>query len=207
MATKINGTLLSTKKKKKKTVKEELQDLEIDIKHFKSKKESRIEITFNKILKPYQRNRKSGYGDHLYDPLNSYKDYIQRRLKKILEEKNIEMIKEGSEIKINTIVEIQPPKSFSQLKTLYCLRQQILPVTKPDNDNYEKTIFDIMNKKVWYDDGNVVENTATKIYGYENKTYVFITYKDQLDVTGRISKEIKSKMTEKEIDFIFNKER
>lgn len=193
MANKINGVV--KEKKKKKTVKEELSDLVIDV----IKKDTYIKLKFNKILKPYQRNRLSGRSlNSVYDPLNTYKDFIKRRIIKLINEYNsnhknkIKIIPDNYEIMVIVKVYMTPPKTFSKIKQLYCLKGDIKPITKPDNDNYEKTIFDILNKVIWGDDSNVVYNRTEKIYGIKNETIVTIQFKPQKDYSGeRINKEIK----------------
>ncbi len=53
---------------------------------------------------------------------------------------------------------LQKPKSAPKKKA-------IRPITRPDIDNYLKTVMDALNKYAWEDDAQVVELFATKNYG------------------------------------------
>lgn len=193
-------------KKKKKNIKEELSDLDIEI----TTSKNTLIIKFNKLLKPYQRNRIGKSGTNVYDPLNSYKDYIQKKLINKLKECNLNnfpIIQENNEIEINTLIHIEPPKNFSKMKKLYCLRGKINPISKPDNDNYEKTIFDIMNKIIWKDDSNIVQNITKKSYYYRNETIITIKYSSQISINNtRITNELKKLLSEEEIKYLYGGE-
>lgn len=55
-------------------------------------------------------------------------------------------------------------KSFSKKKKVAAERGEIRPTTKPDVDNYIKSIFDGLNKVIWKDDSQVVDLQVSKFY-------------------------------------------
>lgn len=56
------------------------------------------------------------------------------------------------------------PKSFSKTKKEQCLLWNILPITRPDLDNYIKAVLDGCNKIVFKDDSQIVDIAAQKFY-------------------------------------------
>lgn len=56
------------------------------------------------------------------------------------------------------------PESYSQKKREAALLQRVRPITKPDNDNLEKAIFDGLNTHAWHDDSQIVRNVTDKVY-------------------------------------------
>lgn len=57
------------------------------------------------------------------------------------------------------------PKSWPNWKAEMALKHLILPTTKPDSDNVEKSIKDGLNGVVWVDDCQVVKCQKVKVYG------------------------------------------
>lgn len=58
-----------------------------------------------------------------------------------------------------------PPKSFSKKKWLDAIMQKLFPVTKPDLDNYIKSVLDACNGVLFADDNAICEIHARKLYG------------------------------------------
>lgn len=56
------------------------------------------------------------------------------------------------------------PQSFSQVKREKANHGEILPVTRPDIDNYEKLICDALNGIVYQDDNQIVHSECVKRY-------------------------------------------
>lgn len=55
-------------------------------------------------------------------------------------------------------------KSFSQKKKAAAEKGEIRPTTKPDVDNYIKSVFDGLNQVIWKDDSQVVDLQVSKFY-------------------------------------------
>ena len=56
------------------------------------------------------------------------------------------------------------PKSFSKTKAAAAERGEVLPVTKPDADNYLKGVKDALKGIIWKDDSQVVDAFVRKRY-------------------------------------------
>lgn len=68
-------------------------------------------------------------------------------------------------VDVELIVVRKFPSDMSNDDRGRCLRGEILPEKKPDNDNVEKAIFDAMSGVVYVDDAQVTDNTTRKRYG------------------------------------------
>ena len=137
-------------------------------------------------IKPYERSRKSRFGGHMYDPLSTYK---KEMLKIITPEikKYVPTPLEGyCYIEIERYFKM--PKDFSTKKRKYGLEKIFRPVLKKnDNDNVEKTTFDLFNNLIYKDDGQIIENTTRKYYNDYEKTIINIKlYKEKMIIKGRI---------------------
>jgi Holliday junction resolvase RusA-like endonuclease len=161
-------------------------------------------ITMDTLVEPYVRNRMSGAfkkdeegktkmagGGHLYDPLNTYKKYIQKELKKLLTEKYPEYILCKGEIEFEILLWAKPPQSFTKRQLVWSIIRKILrPLTKPDVDNVAKTAMDFCSKIFWEDDNQVVTLIVRKYYGEQTKTIIKSTMDlEPLKITGRANKE------------------
>lgn len=163
-----------------------------------------IEININSLTAPSQRPRTTIKNDHFYDPLESYKKYIQRNIKNIIEKcfKQFKIIEGYVEIKIE--YSMIPPISWSKIKRYNAIKGFIKPVVKPDNDNIEKTIYDTLNKIIWKDDNQIVKNETIKFYNTEEFTNIIIKgYKNNIELKNkRINKDIIKKLSKKEKEFL-----
>ena len=97
----------------------------------------------------------------MYDPKKSrdYKHYVrlvasQHRPKELL----------TGPLRLKVKVFRPTLKSFSKKKKVAAERGEIRPTTKPDVDNYIKSIFDGLNKVIWKDDSQVVDLQVSKFY-------------------------------------------
>jgi Holliday junction resolvase RusA-like endonuclease len=107
----------------------------------------------------------------MYDPAKSrdYKDYIRLAASQEAPETPLE----GA---LLLVVDIYRPipKSFSKKKTAQAEAGEIRPTTKPDVDNYIKTIKDALKNIMWRDDSQVVEVVARKWYSQKPRIEVEI---------------------------------
>lgn len=51
---------------------------------------------------------------------------------------------------------------------------------KPDIDNYDKFIFDVLTGAIWQDDGQVCSGMHVKVYSTSPRTEVYITQLEQM---------------------------
>ena len=71
-------------------------------------------------------------------------------------------------LSVSTIFVFKPPKSWPKSR---CKRYHSV---KPDVDNCLKWICDVGNTILWYDDSQIAECWAMKIYGAEAKTIITV---------------------------------
>lgn len=97
----------------------------------------------------------------MYDPKKSreFKQYVrlvasQHRPKELL----------TGPLKMKVKVFKPTLKSFSQKKKAAAEKGEIRPITKPDVDNYIKSVFDGLNQVIWKDDSQVVDLQVSKFY-------------------------------------------
>lgn len=67
-------------------------------------------------------------------------------------------------IKVDMTVYRGIPKSYSKKRHEAALNGELLPTTKPDIDNYVKSILDASNGMLYHDDNQVIELVARKLY-------------------------------------------
>lgn len=77
-------------------------------------------------------------------------------------------------IEVDISVHRVPPKSWSKKKQREALEGVILPVTKPDADNYAKSVLDSLNGILFKDDNQIVDLNIKKRYSEEAKAVVRI---------------------------------
>jgi Holliday junction resolvase RusA-like endonuclease len=72
-------------------------------------------------------------------------------------------------VRIELLVELPVPASWSRRKTADAITGHIRPTSRPDVDNYLKAILDAISTIVVADDAQVVEVHATKLFGVAPK--------------------------------------
>lgn len=97
----------------------------------------------------------------VYDPAKSrdYKQYVRLAA---MEHKPEKPLKGELEIEIDVYRAI--PKSMPKYKRALALSGKFRPTTKPDVDNYAKSIKDGLSGIIWLDDKQVVSLTIRKWY-------------------------------------------
>lgn len=201
------------KKKKRETPKKILDKID-EIKNAKitfSRNDNSLNINIeNHEVYQYLRHRKSF--NRTYDPLHSYKKALIERLEEVFNNKDInKFIKDNYENPIIFNLEVQknPVNKTDSIKNiLYKSLNEIERVYTPDNDNFQKTVFDIMNINFWKDDAQIITVNSNKKYSkdFKDRTIIKITYlKHNLEESkGRLTKEENNKYKEL-IEIIKNK--
>jgi len=67
-------------------------------------------------------------------------------------------------VRVDVLVELDIPKSWSKKKRAAGLAGEVVPVARPDLDNFVKTALDAANGVVFRDDSQVVSLSAIKKY-------------------------------------------
>ena len=169
--------------KNKKLLKIHNSKIKVDYKKLKNPERIKIIININDIVEPAARPRTSSrLSTGLYDPLSSYKNYLKRNINELLHKKCPKFTPlEGSAI-VESLITIKPPSNFSDYQKIMAIRHWIKPLTKPDNDNYEKTIFDTFKNILWLDDSQVSFNSTEKRYGTENNTEIIVYLQEKREI-------------------------
>ena len=158
-------------------------------------------INMNVLIEPAMRPRTALDG-RIYDPLATYKKIIEKQLKKFLNDNNFNII-EDAYITTELYLYLEPCKSLSKMERLLAYQGLIRPTKKPDVDNCEKTIFDILNDTLYKDDSQIVSSTTEKHYDLEEKTYFKAHIVPKQKITERFNNkmiyEIKNKSLREKI--------
>jgi Holliday junction resolvase RusA-like endonuclease len=67
-------------------------------------------------------------------------------------------------IRLSIVVYKPTPKSFSKKKAAEAEAGDIMPITRPDFDNYAKLVCDALNGVFWKDDSQIVDCRVIKRY-------------------------------------------
>jgi|SRR5690606_31633029 len=107
----------------------------------------------------------------MYDPKKSrdYKNYIRLAASEYAPDKLLE-----GPIALELRVYRPIPKSFSRRKTELAENGDIRPTTKPDVDNYVKSVKDALKNVIWKDDSQVVRILVEKFYSQKPRIEIVI---------------------------------
>jgi len=107
----------------------------------------------------------------MYDPKKSieFKDYV----KLVASEHHPEQLLEGP-LYLEVIIFKPTLKSFSKKKKTAAERGEIRPTTKPDVDNYVKSIKDACNKVIWKGDSQIVDLHFLEFYSENPRVEVSV---------------------------------
>lgn len=144
----------------------------------------------------YLRHRKSG--PRTYDPLHGYKKVLKSKLREIFKNKEVKkLIDNNYENPIIISLEVQknPVNKTDSIKSiLYKSLNKIERIYTPDIDNFQKTVYDVMNEDFWKDDAQVVYTKSYKKYSEDfiDRTLIRITYLNHeiKESKGRMEKEL-----------------
>jgi len=140
----------------------------------------KLEFTVPGVPRPKDRPRAriAGYGKKQFVAFYNTKE-VENAENHVLIFATEAMQKQGvsmfeSAIALDLLFYVQIPKSFSRVKRERANNGDIVPVTKPDLDNYVKLVMDAMNKVVYKDDNLVVALRARKGYSDNPGTVIII---------------------------------
>lgn len=131
-----------------------------------------MEFTLDFTPTPYSRprmstkQRKDGSDFKLvYNPRANTKREIKKVIKTILDDFGLKNLIEG-EIIIHMDFYIEPPKSktSSVFKNFLIYISDVLPITRPDIDNYAKLMYDCLNGLLFKDDSQIHTSISRKLY-------------------------------------------
>jgi Holliday junction resolvase RusA-like endonuclease len=107
----------------------------------------------------------------VYDPKKSkdYKSYVAGYARQAYSWSPIK-----GAVKLSVDVYRRIPKSFNKKQREEAVEKRLLPITKPDTDNYLKAIKDALNGIAYIDDAQVVDDNVRKFYGEEPRVEITI---------------------------------
>jgi Holliday junction resolvase RusA-like endonuclease len=68
-------------------------------------------------------------------------------------------------VRVELLIELAIPQSWSRTKQLAAIADEIMPASRPDIDNFVKSVLDAINGIVFSDDAQIVELRARKKFG------------------------------------------
>ena len=179
------GIAENTIKKKNNKIKK----ANITVESFKDFGVRYINITIDQMIEPQMRPRVGGF-KNIYDPLQTYKKYLRKKVEEELIKKNIKIeIDEDKYIESNIILKCEPPKTFSKRKKFDSIRNKYKFNKKPDIDNCVKTIYDSFEGIFFFNDSQIIKEILEKQYSTKEETIIEFRIYDQYESKGRLSKE------------------
>lgn len=124
----------------------------------------KFELNENPIAK--KRHRHGQFGT--YDPQFMDKRNCKWKLAKQARESNFDPL-EGP---VFAKIEVKYPMPATWSKKRKKEMQGKYVATKPDNDNYEKFYFDVLNGIAYKDDAQIAKNETSKVYDYEGSVKI-----------------------------------
>lgn len=144
-------------------------------------------ITIDQLIEPQMRPR-IGFRN-IYDPMESYKNIIRKKIKEEIERLNIDIVL-SDDVYIKTEIKLfkEPPKTFSNNKKYNALIDNIKFNKKPDIDNCVKTIYDSLEGILFKNDSQIIEEKTSKIYSIHESTIVIFNIYKQKEIKGSLNK-------------------
>ena len=140
-----------------------------------------ITFTLNRKPESYARERK-GRGKHFYNPKSSIMEECRKSLIKQMNKEDYDFTREiindvnkDYTIELDIIYYLPIPKATSIADTIRMIHGIIIPATRPDLDNYNKFLLDVLHEVVYDDDKRVVASKEMKRYSTEPRTEFTVT--------------------------------
>jgi len=132
----------------------------------------KIEIDHEPVPQLRPRATRIGNSIRLYDPkkVSLYKTFVKYAGKQQYKGDLL-----TSPLSVEIIFYRPIPKSESKKRKLLMESKEILPIVKPDIDNYTKAVLDALNDVVWKDDSQIVELVAKKYYSEKPRTEIYFS--------------------------------
>jgi Holliday junction resolvase RusA-like endonuclease len=150
--------------------------------YLRNRREIKFEIVHNEEPENYVRERYTGRGNRFYNA----KEGIMKDMKGILRslipgDIKIELEKllkkEDAVYYVHLEVDfyLKTPDGDSIVKTILKEKKVIRPAIRPDLDNYDKLLIDVLHDLVYDDDKRLVSIKSNKYYSMNSRTEIKIT--------------------------------
>ena len=116
---------------------------------------------------PVGKMRAGRKGKFSYDPQQKLKEGYKWQIRSLYREEPIQ-----SPVIVDVVFMMPIPKSTSKVKQRAMINGTYHHMVKPDVDNLQKFILDVLNDIVFKDDAQVIEIRAKKIYSSKPGTHV-----------------------------------
>ncbi len=103
----------------------------------------------------------------------SYEAHIKELVRQVMQQGTWPI---AGPVKVSLCFFMKVPKSWSKLKRAKAIDGEIMAACKPDIDNLCKAVLDACNKILWVDDAQIVELSASKLYGETPGVLVEVDY-------------------------------
>lgn len=127
-----------------------------------------INLTVPGECVPKGRPRLGRHGTYTPEKTKVYERYV----KVMIQKARVKPI--DGPLKVELTIYRGIPKSFSKVKRAKAISGELLPTTKPDIDNYVKSVLDASNGLLYHDDNQIVELIARKLYAEEPRVEIRI---------------------------------
>ena len=140
-----------------------------------------IAFTLNRKPESYARERK-GRGKHFYNPKATIMEECRSDLLEQMSKEDYDFTRniisdENNDytVDLDIIYYLPIPKATSIADTIRMIHGVIIPTTRPDLDNYNKFLLDVLHDVVYDDDKRVVTSKEMKRYSTEPRTDFTVT--------------------------------
>ena len=139
-----------------------------------------IDLLYRGEPKAAPRPKVNRASNHMYDPGQKDKKMLKSYIIEQLEDIEDFVISEG-EIHATLKIYIPMIKSIrdSKVKRYLAESGKLRPLTRPDMDNYEKTVYDAINGVVFVDDSQIIKVDAEKFYSIIPRIEINIKYREK----------------------------
>ena len=116
---------------------------------------------------PVGKKRPSRHGRQVYDPQQKLKEGYKWQVRSLYREEPL-----MGPLVVDVVFMMPIPKSTSKVKQRAMMNGTYHHMFRPDVDNLQKFILDVLNEIVFKDDAQVIEIHAKKIYSSKPGTHV-----------------------------------
>jgi len=116
----------------------------------------------------------------MYDPGQKDKKMLKSFIIEQLDDiDNFKLIEGEIDIELKIYIPMIKSIRDSKVKRYLAESGKLRPLTRPDIDNYEKTVYDAINGVVFVDDSQIVDVRAEKYYSIIPRIEIKLTYREK----------------------------
>jgi len=131
-----------------------------------------MDIIVNETPIPASRPRVTRWATYYKEPYRSYKGFLRNLITQYARDHKCVMTEQYKPICMDIDFYMPIPKGTSKKKAL--AMEGNWHTKQKDKDNLIKSVYDSMNKILFYDDGQICDGRERKLYSKNPRTEVFI---------------------------------